>query len=280
MTLGIVVGYVVGKPVGIAGGRWLATRLTRGRLRPPVGWAAVVGGGHDRRDRVHRLAARRVSRVRGRRRCGREDRDHRRGAHRDTSSRGSCSAPRRGCPRGCGSGAARHGAEPLTDLYLAVDPERDHIRGPDDAPVTIVEYGDFECPFCGQAEPVIRELLAGSGDLRYVWRHLPLNDVHPRAQLAAEAARRPPIRARSGRCTTCCSPTRTSCGRGISSATPSSSGSTSSGSRDALAAAAGAPGSPRTSTAPTSAASRARRRSSSTAAATTVPTTSRRSRRR
>jgi protein-disulfide isomerase len=53
--------------------------------------------------------------------------------------------------------------------------------------VTIVEYGDLECPFCGQAEPVIRELLGATTDLRYVWRHLPLNDVHPRAQLAAEA---------------------------------------------------------------------------------------------
>jgi protein-disulfide isomerase len=54
--------------------------------------------------------------------------------------------------------------------------------------VTLVEYGDFECPYCGQAEPAVRELLADFGDLRYVWRHLPLNDVHPRAQLAAEAS--------------------------------------------------------------------------------------------
>jgi protein-disulfide isomerase len=75
----------------------------------------------------------------------------------------------------------------LIDLAVPVDPERDHIRGPADAPVTLVEYGDLECPFCGQAETVIRELLSGSGDLRYVWRHLPLNDVHPRAQVAAEA---------------------------------------------------------------------------------------------
>jgi protein-disulfide isomerase len=79
-------------------------------------------------------------------------------------------------------------AEPLTDLYLDVDPERDHVRGALDAPVTVVEYGDFECPYCGQAEPVVRELLRDFGDVRYVWRHLPLNDVHPRAQLAAEAS--------------------------------------------------------------------------------------------
>jgi len=54
--------------------------------------------------------------------------------------------------------------------------------------VTLVEYGDFECPYCGQAEGAIRELLRDFGDVRYVWRHLPLNDVHPRAQLAALAA--------------------------------------------------------------------------------------------
>jgi protein-disulfide isomerase len=57
-----------------------------------------------------------------------------------------------------------------------------------DAPVTLVEYGDFQCPYCGQAEAVVREILRDFGDVRYVWRHLPLNDVHPNAQLAAEAA--------------------------------------------------------------------------------------------
>jgi protein-disulfide isomerase len=79
-------------------------------------------------------------------------------------------------------------ADPLTDLAVPVDPERDHIRGPARAPVTIVEYGDLECPYCGQAEGVMRELLSDFGDLRYVWRHLPLNDVHPHAQMAAEAS--------------------------------------------------------------------------------------------
>jgi protein-disulfide isomerase len=57
-----------------------------------------------------------------------------------------------------------------------------------EAPVTMVEYGDFECPYCGRAEPVVRELLRDFGDVRYVWRHLPLSDVHPNAQLAAEAS--------------------------------------------------------------------------------------------
>ena len=79
-------------------------------------------------------------------------------------------------------------AEDLIDLAEDVDPERDHIRGPEDAPVTLVEYGDLECPYCGQAEAVVRELLSSSeDDVRYVWRHLPLNDVHSKAQLAAEA---------------------------------------------------------------------------------------------
>jgi protein-disulfide isomerase len=80
-------------------------------------------------------------------------------------------------------------AEDIVDLAEEVDPERDHIRGAEDAPVTLIEYGDYECPYCGQAEVAIRELLESFGDdLRYVWRHLPLNDVHPHAQLAAEAA--------------------------------------------------------------------------------------------
>src|SRR5919112_2945177 len=78
---------------------------------------------------------------------------------------------------------------PDTELVLPVTSKRDHVRGPDDAPVTLLEYGDYECPYCGQAESVIRELLESFGDdLRYVWRHLPLSDVHPNAQLAAEAA--------------------------------------------------------------------------------------------
>jgi protein-disulfide isomerase len=79
-------------------------------------------------------------------------------------------------------------SEPLVDLAVPVDEERDHVRGPMEAPVTLVEYGDFECPYCGRAEPVIRELLRDFGDLRYVWRHLPLNDVHLHTQMAAEAA--------------------------------------------------------------------------------------------
>ena len=80
-------------------------------------------------------------------------------------------------------------SEDLVDLAEEVDPARDHIRGPVDAPVTLLEYGDYECPYCSVAEVAIREVLGEFGDdVRYVWRHLPLNDVHRSAQMAAEAA--------------------------------------------------------------------------------------------
>jgi Na+/H+ antiporter NhaA/2-hydroxychromene-2-carboxylate isomerase len=74
-------------------------------------------------------------------------------------------------------------------LDRPVKPGVDHIRGPIDAPLTLVEYGDFECPFCARATGVTRELQRRFGDdLRYVFRHLPLCDVHPHAELAAHAA--------------------------------------------------------------------------------------------
>ena len=77
----------------------------------------------------------------------------------------------------------------MSDLPAPVDPSRDHIRGPADALVTLVEYGDYECPFCRRAAPAVNELLARSeGTVRFVTRHLPLTDVHPNAALAAEAA--------------------------------------------------------------------------------------------
>lgn len=70
-----------------------------------------------------------------------------------------------------------------------VDPARDHIRGEPDAPLTLVEYGDFECPFCSRATGVVHELEERFGaQLRYVFRHLPLTDVHPHAEPAANAA--------------------------------------------------------------------------------------------
>ena len=67
--------------------------------------------------------------------------------------------------------------------------EQDHSAGPDDAPVTLVEYGDFECPHCGEAFPLIKAIKARLGDqLRVVFRHFPLTMDHPNAQKAAEAA--------------------------------------------------------------------------------------------
>ena len=74
-------------------------------------------------------------------------------------------------------------------LIRPVDPDRDHIRGNPDAPLTLVEYGDYECPFCSRATGGIDEVRTHFGDeLRYVWRHLPLERVHPRAFDAARAA--------------------------------------------------------------------------------------------
>lgn len=74
-------------------------------------------------------------------------------------------------------------------LARPVDPGRDHIVGAPDAPLTLVEYGDYECPFCSRATGTIMEVREHFGaELRYVWRHFPLSRVHPHAIAAAEAA--------------------------------------------------------------------------------------------
>jgi len=187
ITLGIFFGYVVGKPVGILGSSWLLTRLSGRRLRPPVGWAAVAGGGTI--AGVGFTIALLIATLAFEGRQLEEAKLGILGAAVGASlltwvvfrAAQLLPWPRR-------ARALLGTATPLIDLYLDVDPERDHIRGPLTAPVTVVEYGDFECPYCGQAEPVVRELLRDFADVRYVWRHLPLNDVHPNAQLAAEAA--------------------------------------------------------------------------------------------
>jgi len=187
ITLGILLGYVVGKPVGILGGSWLVTRLSHRRLQPPVGWAAVAGGGTI--AGIGFTIALLIATLAF---DGRQLEEAKVGILSAALSaalitwllfRATALLPRRLRIR-----ALLGSAQPLVDLYRDVDPERDHIRGPIDAPVTVVEYGDFECPYCGQAEPVVRELRRDFTDVRYVWRHVPLNDVHPHAQLAAEAA--------------------------------------------------------------------------------------------
>jgi len=187
IALGILVGYLAGKPAGIVAVSWLVTRLSRGQVRPPVGWAALAGGGSIAGIgfTVSLLIAGLAFR----------------GEQLDEAKLGVLTAAlcaslltwlvfraTARLPRGLRIRALLGTAETIVDLAVPVDPERDHFRGPVDAPVTLVEYGDFECPYCGQAEPVVRELLRNYGDVRYVWRHLPLNDVHPHAELAADAA--------------------------------------------------------------------------------------------
>ena len=72
---------------------------------------------------------------------------------------------------------------------LAPDPTTDHILGPPSAAVTVVEFGDFECPSCRQAHPAVQFMLQHFGQrVRFVFRHFPLREVHAHAELAAEAA--------------------------------------------------------------------------------------------
>jgi protein-disulfide isomerase len=188
ITLGILVGYVVGKPVGIVGGSWLASRPALHGPRSPLSGpllaagGAVAGVGFTVSLLISSLAFS--------------------GQRLDEAKLGALGsvilAPLvawavlrvvRRLPKTMRARQIARTAEDLLDLSEDVDSDRDHIRGPDDAGVTLVEYGDFECPYCGQAEQVIRELLASFGDdVRYVWRHLPLNDVHLNAQTAAEAS--------------------------------------------------------------------------------------------
>jgi Na+/H+ antiporter NhaA len=187
LTLGIIVGYLVGKPLGTAGCAWLVTKLSHGAMRPSVGWGAVAGAGAVAGIgfTVSLLIASLALT----------------GPTLAEAKVGILSAVVAAAgltwvtfslvnrlPARARFRALLGTSEVITDLVVPVDPERDHIRGPEESLVTVVEYGDFECPYCGMAEPAVRELLRDYGEVRYVWRHLPLNDVHPDAQLAAEAA--------------------------------------------------------------------------------------------
>jgi protein-disulfide isomerase len=76
----------------------------------------------------------------------------------------------------------------MDDLLIPISSD-DHSRGPDAAPVTLLEYGDYECPYCGRAYPILKQLRETLGDqLRVVYRHFPQNNVHPHASVAAQAA--------------------------------------------------------------------------------------------
>ncbi|TML03100.1 MAG: Na+/H+ antiporter NhaA [Actinobacteria bacterium] len=188
VTLGIVAAYVIGKPVGILGATWLITTLRPGQRRLPAGWAVLAGGaatagiGFTVSLLVASLAFS--------------------GETLDEAKVGvlACAVLSTAVAWAVFNGLKLLSeqrrvrqlvgtAEDILDLVTAVDPERDHLRGPLDAPVALVEYGDFECPYCGRAEPIVRELLSDHDeDVLFVFRHLPLTDVHPHAQMAAEAS--------------------------------------------------------------------------------------------
>ncbi len=188
ITLGILIGYVVGKPLGIAGASWLASRPAMHGPRSPLSGPLLAAGGAF--AGVGFTVSLLISSLAFT------------GQRLDEAKVGALAsvllAPLAGwlalrvvraLPSSVRARQLARTAEDILDLSDDVDPERDHIRGPDNASVTLVEYGDFECPYCGQAEGAIRELLSSfDDDVRYVWRHLPLNDVHPNAQLAAEAS--------------------------------------------------------------------------------------------
>ncbi len=182
VTWAVVIALVVGKIVGICTGTAVAVRLGIGRLPRGVGPGAVAGSaalsgiGFTIALLVVGLAF--------------DDQQIRTEAAIGVLMAGVLAT-------GLGWVAFRlaaallgeHSADLPRELSVEVHPGRDHIRGPVDAPVTLVEYLDFECPFCARATGVAAELRQHFGDdLRYVVRHLPLPDVHPHAELAAMAA--------------------------------------------------------------------------------------------
>ena len=186
ITLGILLGYVVGKPIAVVLTTNVVTRLSRGRIRPPVGWAAVLGSGT-----IAGVGFTVALLIADRAFSGTQLAEAKLGALSAAVAASVLTwivftltarlAPVRRARALLGD------ASQIQDLEPPIDRERDHFRPDRKASITIVEFGDFECPYCGQAEPIVRELLADT-DIKYVWRHLPLADVHPHAELAAEAA--------------------------------------------------------------------------------------------
>jgi Na+/H+ antiporter NhaA len=188
ITLGIALGYAVGKPVGIVIATWIAVHTGKRRPRLAItfpalrGVGAVAGIGFTVALLIASLAF-----------TGEQLEEAKIGILTTivlaTLEGWVAVRMYKRIPDSARARQIGRTAEDIPDLIDEVDPERDHIRGPSDAPVTLLEYGDYQCPYCGQAEAVVRALLAEFGDdLRYVWRHLPLTDVHPNAQTAAEAA--------------------------------------------------------------------------------------------
>src|SRR3954471_7637045 len=90
-------------------------------------------------------------------------------------------------------------------LSPPVNAEQDHVLGPADAPITLVEYGDFECPFCGRSYPAVRRIGRELGDrLRFVFRHFRVLSIRTPV-MPRNPPKRLPRRATSGRCMTSCS---------------------------------------------------------------------------
>ena len=182
VTLGIIAGLVAGKLIGITAASLLAVRLGLGSLprgvgtRQLTGGAALAGIGFTVSLFVVDLAF---------------DDPQLQAEAKVGVLVASALAAALGWALFRVAARAGDGNEPTRSLALdpPVDPRRDHVSGPEDAPLTLVEFGDFECPFCGEATGTVAELRERFGDeLRYVFRHLPLRDVHPHAALAAQAA--------------------------------------------------------------------------------------------
>lgn len=180
LTWGVVAGLVVGKLIGITVSTWIVQRTGLGRLSPGLtlrrvaGGAALSGIGFTISLFIVDLAI-----------------PDPRSA--DLARVGVLAASVIAFTLGWAIFRLTDRFSPPVPVGLKlvrdVDPDRDHLRGPADAPLTLVEYGDFECPFCSRATGSIDEVRAHFGDqLRYVWRHLPLERVHPRAVDAARAS--------------------------------------------------------------------------------------------
>lgn len=186
ITIGAIVALVLGKPLGIAGASWLASQRRFGGLPLTVGWHPLLAAGS-----VAGIGFTVSLLIAGLAFEGDELTEAKVGiltASLLAAGLGSLifrainhmPAERRSSLDGT--------AAPLLDLDPPVDPDYDHVRGPVDAPVTLVEYGDLECPYCARAEPTLRQLLNDfDDDLTFVFRHYLLTDVHPHAEIAAEA---------------------------------------------------------------------------------------------
>jgi Na+/H+ antiporter NhaA len=180
LTWGIVAGLVIGKFVGITGATWAIRRIGFGELAPGLtlrriaGGAALSGIGFTISLFIVDIAISDPSRQ-------------------DQARIGVLAASIIAFALGWAIFRITDWLSPPEPVGLKllrpIDPDRDHARGARGAPLTLVEYGDFECPFCSRATGAIDEVRAHFGDeLLYVWRHFPLERAHPRAFDAARAS--------------------------------------------------------------------------------------------